>query len=94
VAEYVTTQYTGWEEVCGTSVASPFTAGVIALAGNAASQNGGETFWNFDSKQHKKYFHHPSGGDCTGTYLGGCGRYKKYYSGPSGWGTPNGIKGY
>jgi subtilase family serine protease len=95
VAEYVS-QYGGWTDVCGTSVASPFTAGVIALAGNAANQTGGENFWTFNSKQHKKYFHHPSGGSGgTGcNYLGGCGRYKKYYSGPGGWGTPNGIKGY
>jgi subtilase family serine protease len=95
VAEY-TSQYGGWVDVCGTSVASPFTAGVIGLAGNAANQNGGENFWTFDNKQHRKYFHHPSnGGDgsCS-NYLCGKGRYKKYYSGPGGWGTPNGIKGY
>jgi subtilase family serine protease len=95
VAEYITTGYSGWEEVCGTSVASPFTAGVIALAGNAANQDGGENFWTFNSKQHKKYFHHPSSGSSGSCgYCFGDGRYKKYYSGPGGWGTPNGIKGY
>jgi subtilase family serine protease len=97
VSEYVS-QYGGWTDVCGTSVASPLTAGVIALAGNAANQDGGENFWTFNSKQHKKYFHHPTGGgdDSSGNcgYCGGDGRYKKYYSGPGGWGTPNGIKGY
>ncbi len=86
--------YGGWIGVGGTSVASPFTAGVIGLAGNAKRMDGGKTFWSFNSKQHKKYFHHPTGEDCTGNYLGGCGRYKKYYSGPGGWGTPRGIKGY
>lgn len=88
--------YGGWIGVCGTSVASPFTAGVIALAGNADKMNGGETIWDLTSKQHKKYFHHPSSGSDGGScgYLGGCGRYKKYYSGPGGWGTPNGINGY
>jgi len=97
VAEYIS-QYGGWIDVCGTSVASPFTAGVIALAGNAINQNGGENFWLFNSKQHRKYFHHPtdgsdgSSGSCG--YCGGDGRYKKYYSGPGGWGTPNGINGY
>jgi subtilase family serine protease len=93
VSEYVS-QYGGWTDVCGTSVASPFTAGVVGLADNAANQNGGENFWTFDSKQHKKYFHHPTGGGSSGGYLDGDGRYKKYYSGPGGWGTPNGIKGY
>ncbi|MBV8068197.1 MAG: S8 family serine peptidase [Candidatus Eremiobacteraeota bacterium] len=29
--------YGGWNGVCGTSVASPFTAGIIALKGNASS---------------------------------------------------------
>jgi subtilase family serine protease len=95
VAEY-SELYGGWFGVCGTSVASPFTAGVIGLAGNAAKQNGGENFWTFNSKQHKKYFHHPSSGSrgpCS-NYLCGNGMYNKYYSGPGGWGTPNGIKGY
>ena len=97
VAEY-SELYGGWLGVCGTSVASPFTAGVIGLAGNAAKQNGGENFWTFSSKQHKKYFHHPTNGSDGNSgscgYCGGDGRYKKYYSGPGGWGTPNGIKGY
>jgi hypothetical protein len=34
---------------------------------------------------------------CAGSqphYLCGDGRYRKFYSGPSGWGSPNGIKGY
>ena len=90
--------YGGWLEVGGTSVASPFTAGVIALAGNAGSwnANGGEKFWALTNKQHKKYFHHPTSGSdgSCGTYLCGDGRYKKYYSGPGGWGTPNGTKAY
>jgi Subtilase family len=88
--------YGGWIGVCGTSVAAPFTAGVIALAGNAGKMNGGETIWNLTAKQHKKYFHHPgsgSDGNCS-TYLCGYGGYKKYYTGPGGWGTPNGVKGY
>jgi len=67
---------------------------VIGLAGNADKIDGGKTFWSFNKKQHKKYFNHPSGGCPNGNYLCGHGRYKKYYSGPGGWGTPNGIKGY
>lgn len=87
--------YGGWNGVCGTSVASPFTAGVVALAGNADKMNGGKNFWALTSKQHKKHFHHPSGseGSC-GNYLCGDGRYEKYYSGPGGWGAPKGIKAY
>jgi hypothetical protein len=90
--------YGGWNGVCGTSASSPFTAGVIALAGNASSwnANGGERFWALTKRQHKKWFHHPTtGGDgsCS-NYLCGDGRYKKYYSGPGGWGTPNGTRAY
>jgi subtilase family serine protease len=93
VAEYVS-QYGGWTEVCGTSAASPFTAGIIGLAGNAAKLGFGEHFWTLTQKQHKKYFHHPSGGRGCPNYLCGYGRYKKYYSGPGGWGSPNGIGAY
>jgi subtilase family serine protease len=95
VAVYVN-EYGGWTGVCGTSVAAPFTAGVVGLAGNADKMNGAATIWELTSKQHKKYFHHPgtgSGGSC-GNYLCGYGEYKKYYTGPGGWGTPNGTKGY
>lgn len=87
-------EYGGWTGVCGTSVAAPFTAGVVALAGNADRMNGGETIWKLTSKQHKKYFHHPTGGGGCSNYLCGGGRYKKYYSAPGGWGTPNGTRGY
>jgi hypothetical protein len=95
VAVYISS-YGGWTGVCGTSVASPLSAGVVALAGNATKLDAGETFWTFKGKKHKKYFNHPSGsgyGSCA-DYLCGTGRYKKYYSGPGGWGSPHGIKGY
>jgi hypothetical protein len=94
VAVYVSL-YGGWGGVCGTSVSSPFTSGVIALAGNATNLDAGKTFWSFSSKKHDKYFHHPTGSESgCDNYLCGDGRYKKYYSGPGGWGTPNGTKGY
>lgn len=95
VAVYISA-YGGWNGVCGTSAASPFVAGVVALAGNATKLQAGKTFWTFKGKKHKKYFNHPSGsgyGSC-GNYTCGVGRYKKYYSGPGGWGSPNGIKGF
>jgi len=93
VSEY-SDLYGGWFDVCGTSAASPFSAGVIGLAGNATSQDGGKNFWAATQKQHRKYFHHPSGSGGCPNYLCGDGRYKKYYSGPGGWGSPNGIRGY
>jgi subtilase family serine protease len=95
VAVYAST-YGGWAEACGTSASGPFTAGVIALAGNSAQLDAGKTFWMFPSTNHKEYFRHATGGSdgVCGKYLCGDGRYDKYYSGPSGWGSPNGIKAY
>jgi hypothetical protein len=90
-----TSIYGGWSEWCGTSVATPFTAGVTALAGNAAQLDAGKTFWKFSSANHAEYFNHPTGrGTVCRNYLCGRGRYEKYYSGPGGWGSPNGIAGY
>ena len=93
VAVYVS-GYGGWTAVCGTSAASPFVAGVIALQGNATKLDAGKTFWSFGGKKHKRDFNHPTGYGSCGNYLCGDGRYKKYYSGPGGWGSPKGIKGY
>ncbi len=88
--------YGGWTEVCGTSASGPFTAGVVALAGNAMQLDAGKTFWSFSRREHKKFFNHPTSGSdgSCGNYLCGNGGYKKYYSGPGGWGSPHGIKGY
>jgi subtilase family serine protease len=95
VAEYDSYDYGGWFEVGGTSVASPLLAGVFALAGNATSQNGGEAFWTMSKqKRSKDLFEITSGNDgtCSPKYLctGGTRQYGTY-SGPAGWGTPNGI---
>jgi subtilase family serine protease len=100
VSEY-DADYSGWTDVCGTSVASPLTAGIVALAGNATSfTNGGQRFWMLSNKKHRKYFHiikSGSDGSC-GNYLCEAGAPKgsnyKTYSGPAGWGSPNGIKAY
>jgi hypothetical protein len=35
----------GWITVDGTSISSPFCAGIFALAGNSTQQQGGKTFW-------------------------------------------------
>ena len=100
VAEY-DTDYSGWIGVCGTSVATPITASIVALAGNASSITGGKTFWELSRKKHKKELHvitSGSDGSCS-NYLCQAGLSKKdggykTYSGPAGWGTPNGIKAY
>jgi subtilase family serine protease len=97
VSEYISL-YSGWIDVCGTSVASPLTAGIIALAGNASSIYGGKTFWKLTGKQHRSKLNvikSGSDGSCGNTYLCEAGAPKpnnyKTYSGPAGWGTPDGI---
>jgi Subtilase family len=90
--------YGGWIGVCGTSVASPFTAGIIALKGNASKLNAGEGFWKLKKKALKKDLHaitSGSDGSCGGSYLCTAGT-KQFgqYSGPGGWGSANSDKAY
>ncbi len=101
VAEYIGT-YGGWIDVCGTSAAAPLTAGIVALAGNTNKLvNGGKAFWKLTSRKHKHELHvisSGSDGSCS-NYLCQAGLSKqnggyKTYSGPAGWGTPNGITAY
>jgi subtilase family serine protease len=95
VAEYDSYDEPGWFEIGGTSVSSPFLAGVFALAGNSTKQNGGENFWKLSKKKLKKdlnYISSGSTGSCNGEYLCTAGTQQfGNYSGPSGWGTPNGV---
>jgi len=79
----------------GTSVATPLIAGIYGLAGDANSQHAGKKLWTLTKQQRKKYLHvisEGSDGGCGGSYLctAGTGQYETY-SGPTGWGTPNGI---
>jgi len=95
VAEYDTYRFRGWFWIGGTSVAAPIIAAVFALAGNASGQNAGENFWSMSVRQRAKELHHISRGEdgsCGGEYLCKAGT-KQFgtYSGPVGWGTPNGI---
>jgi hypothetical protein len=88
----------GWGGVCGTSVASPFTAGVVALKGNATSINGGQTFWQLSRKARRRGIHTISSGNdgsCGGSYLctAGTGQFHQY-SGPGGWGTAKTDRDY
>jgi subtilase family serine protease len=97
VSEY-SSLYSGWFDVCGTSVASPFLAGVVALAGNGGSVTPA-TFWDLKKKLKKKDLHvisSGSDGSCGNEYLCEAGLKKnhggyKTYAAPVGWGTPNGI---
>jgi len=100
VAEYIGS-YGGWTDVCGTSVAAPLTAGIVGLVDNPSHFTGGETFWKLSAKKHKKELNQitsGSDGNCS-DYLCKAGLSKKdggykKYSGPTGWGTPNGISAY
>jgi subtilase family serine protease len=98
VAEYDTYGHGGWMVVGGTSISSPLLAGVYGLAGNASSQNGGKRFWTLKKRLLAKALHVISKGtdgcpgSLNGSYLctAGTGQFGTY-SGPTGWGTPNGI---
>jgi len=88
----------GWAVYGGTSESSPLNAGIFGLAGNASKQVGGKTFWTLKKKALKKdlwVISSGSDGSCGGSYLCTAGT-KQYgtYSGPTGWGTPNGIGAY
>ncbi|MGA8534084.1 MAG: S8 family serine peptidase [Candidatus Tumulicola sp.] len=98
VASYDTYGGGGWTTVGGTSVATPIIAGVFALAGNAAKQNGGKTFWTLGEKKRQEDLHVISSGSngcprgLEGSYLCAAGTDEfGAHSGPTGWGTPNGI---
>jgi subtilase family serine protease len=94
VAEYDSYGNPGWIQECGTSAASPLNAGVFALSGKASDRDAARKFWN-RTKRHLHYITSGSNGSCSGSYLCQAGT-KQYgnYSGPAGWGTPNGIQGY
>lgn len=92
-AEYDSYGYGGWVVVGGTSLASPLLAGVFALAGDATTQNGGETFWTKVGKvRHLYHVNSGSNGTCSPTYFCTDGTHEYgAYGGPTGWGTPNGV---
>jgi subtilase family serine protease len=77
--------YSGWLVFGGTSVASPITAAVYALAGNAANM----TYGSYP------YTHTASLNDVTAGSNGACSTYlcnaQAGYDGPTGLGTPNGT---
>ncbi len=101
-ASYDTYDSDGWGRAGGTSISAPLIAGVFALAGNASSRQSGKAFWTFKNRERAKALHAITRGtvsacprDLAGTYLcsAGTGQFESY-SGPAGWGTPNGIGGF
>ncbi len=79
----------GWFKVGGTSLSSPLTAAVYALAGNASST----TYGSYPYSHASSLFDVVSGknGTCGGSYLCTAGTG---YDGPTGLGAPNGTAGY
>ena len=91
-AVYDTVRYqghSGWFQVGGTSLASPLTAAVYALAGNAGNTVDGSYPYAYTSALHDVTS--GSNGSCGGSYLctGVVG-----YDGPTGNGTPNGTTAF
>jgi subtilase family serine protease len=82
----------GWASAGGTSISAPLIAGVFGLAGNASSQRGGRTFWLHHSRRELFPILSGSNGTCSPSYLctAGTGEFGTY-SGPAGWGVPNGV---
>jgi Transposase zinc-ribbon domain len=80
---------TGWFQVGGTSLSSPLTASVYALAGNESSTVDGSYPYAHTSSLHDVTS--GSNGSCGGSYLctGVVG-----YDGPTGNGTPNGTTAF
>ena len=94
VAEYDSYEYSGWITIGGTSVSSPMMGGVFGLAGNASKLDAAKGFWTQKKKKYAKDLHditEGSNGSCGGSYLCTAGTG---YDGPTGWGTPNGIKAF
>jgi subtilase family serine protease len=98
-AEYDSYPSGGWFTVGGTSVSSPLIAGVFGLTANANKQHGGKNFWTASDQKRAKYLHAITSGSVTrcpsqyaNTYICEAGTNQfGTYSGPSGWGSPNGI---
>jgi subtilase family serine protease len=82
----------GWIIVGGTSAASPFLAGVIALAGNPGAFPNASYLYKHASRLYDitkgTNVTAPSGDHCGGDYL--CNA-KPGYDGPTGNGTPHGT---
>jgi subtilase family serine protease len=94
VAVYDSYNESGWFIAGGTGVATAFVAGIFGLAGNAAAQDGGQTFWVPANQAYLNAVSTGNDGSCATPWpylcTAGTGQYSSY-SGPGGWGSPNGI---
>lgn len=83
------TAYSGWEDFCGTSAASPLVTGILAHAGEHTRSLGAQAFY----EDRAALFGVPSGsnGTCTIEYLCNAARQEGGYDGPAGVGTPDGL---
>ena len=85
VAVYNTYGGYGWTVYGGTSASSPIIASVFGLAGNATRVNAA---YVYSHTANLNLVTQGSNGNCGGIYLCTSGQG---YSGPTGWGTPNGV---
>jgi subtilase family serine protease len=82
----------GWTTVGGTSAASPFIAGVIALAGNPGQYGDASYFYSHAADLNDVVGgNNDTGTDCGGDYQ--CNGVTGY-DGPTGNGTPNGLAAF
>ncbi|MFC1438599.1 peptidase S8 [Streptacidiphilus sp. N1-10] len=81
----------GWVVTGGTSVASPFVAGVVGLAGNPAKFPNASAFYAPSAAAGLNDVVGGRNGSCEGDYLctGVAG-----YDGPTGMGSPNGLSAF
>jgi subtilase family serine protease len=81
----------GWGVVAGTSISSPLTASVYALAGNAKSL----VYGSYPYSHQSSFFDITEGSNFTpDTVCGYLCTAEPGYDGPTGLGTPNGIGGF
>ncbi|WP_372457889.1 S53 family peptidase [Streptantibioticus parmotrematis] len=90
VAVYDSYQSGGWQVFGGTSAASPIIASVYADAGAPAS-GANPASYPYANTSALNDVTSGSNGDCNGTYLCTAG---SGYDGPTGLGTPNGLKAF
>ncbi|GAA1910221.1 S53 family peptidase [Streptantibioticus ferralitis] len=90
VAVYDTYQSNGWQVVGGTSASSPIIASVYALAGAPSSGSNPASF-PYKNPSALNDVTSGSNGSCNPSYLCNAGQG---YDGPTGLGTPNGLKAF
>lgn len=81
----------GWVQVGGTSVAAPLVAGIYALAGGASSSADTPAGYPYSQSGQLNNITYGSNGTCSPTYLCTAG---PGYNGPTGLGTPNGVRAF